>query len=120
MAPTAMVGIPASLRMRSENGAWNMRPNTGFSSLLTWPDEQSIMSAPAALNRRATSTASPGTMPPSTQSCADTRTLIGLSSGQTARIAANTSSGKRQRFSSEPPYSSMRWLVSGEINDDSR
>ena len=59
----------------------------------TWPDEQSIMSAPAALNSRAIATASSGVMPPSTQSCAEMRTLIGLSAGQTARMAANTSSG---------------------------
>ena len=26
MLPTAMVAIPTSLRMRSENGVWNMRP----------------------------------------------------------------------------------------------
>ena len=45
--------------------------------LLTWPDEQSIMSAPAALKARAISTASSGVMPPSTQSCAEMRTDIG-------------------------------------------
>jgi hypothetical protein len=26
MLPTAIVGIPASLRIRSLNGVWNMRP----------------------------------------------------------------------------------------------
>ena len=35
------------------------------------------------------------------QSVAEIRTDIGLSDGQAARIAANTSSGKRRRFSSD-------------------
>ena len=48
------------------------------------------------------------------------RTDIGKCSGHTARIAANTSSGQRSRFSSVPPYSSVRWLVSGDRNADSK
>ncbi len=32
------------------------------------------------------------------------------------RIARTTSSGKRARFSSEPPYSSVRSLMAGERN----
>ena len=51
---------------------------------------------------------------PAAQSVAEMRTEIGLSAGQAARTASKTSSGKRMRFSSEPPYSSVRWLVSGE------
>ena len=51
------------------------------------------MSAPAALKARAICTASSGVMPPSTQSCAEMRTDIGSCCGQTARTAANTSSG---------------------------
>jgi hypothetical protein len=43
------------------------------------------------------------------------RTDMGFSSGQTARMARNTSSGKRRRFSSVPPYASVRRLVSGEM-----
>ena len=81
IAPTAMVGMPASLRMRSANGVWYMRPYTGFCCLLTWPEEQSIMSAPAALKARAISTASSGVMPPSTQSWAEMRTDIGRCCG---------------------------------------
>jgi hypothetical protein len=61
--------------------------------LLTWPDEQSMRSAPAALKARPMATASAGVMPPSTQSCAEMRTDIGRSAGQAARTAANTSSG---------------------------
>ena len=57
------------------------------------PEEQSIMSAPAALKALAISTASSGVMPPSTQSCAEMRTDMGLSAGHTARTALKTSSG---------------------------
>src|SRR5260370_28493210 len=39
MAPTAMVGMPASLRTRSANGVWYMRPYTGFWSGLTRSEE---------------------------------------------------------------------------------
>ena len=38
-----------------------------------------------------------------------------FSSGQAARMARKTSSGKRVRFSKEPPYWSVRTLVKGEI-----
>ena len=48
------------------------------------------------------------------------RTVIGRSAGHTARTASKTSSGKRSRFASEPPYASVRRLVSGERNDESR
>ena len=46
--------------------------------------------------------------------------MIGLSCGQAARTALNTSSGNRMRFSIEPPYSSVRWLEAGEMNDEIR
>ena len=66
-------------------------------------------------------TASCGVTPSGpTQSLAEMRTEIGLSSGQTARTAWNTSSGKRMRFSRLPPYSSVRLLVSGVMKDDIR
>ena len=51
------------------------------------------MSAPAAANAWAISTESLTVMPFSNQSVAEMRTLIGRSSGQAARMAANTSSG---------------------------
>ena len=59
-------------------------------------------------------------MPPGTQSTAEMRTDIGFAAGHAARTASNTSSGKRMRFSSEPPYSSVRRLVSGEMKLASR
>ena len=53
-----------------------------------------MMSTPAAASMRAISTASSGVTPSSpTQSLAEMRTEIGLSAGQTARIAWKTSSG---------------------------
>jgi hypothetical protein len=80
----------------------------------------SITSAPASAKARAISTESASVVPPSYQSVAEIRTLIGLSAGHTSRIALNTSTGNRSRARSEPPYASVRWLVSGEMNDDSR
>ena len=59
-------------------------------------------------------------MPPSAQSLAEMRTDIGFSAGQTSRIASQTWSGKRRRFSSGPPYASVRRLVSGEMKVASR
>ena len=50
------------------------------------------MSAPAAEAARDLDRVV-GVMPPSTQSCAEIRTDMGLSSGQAARTAWNTSSG---------------------------
>ena len=93
IAPTAMVAMPASLRMRSANGVWNMRPYTGFSCLLTWPDEQSIMSAPAALNSRAISTASSGVLPPSPSRAPRCAPTSAGAAGHASRTARNTSSG---------------------------
>ena len=78
------------------------------------------MSQPCAFSIRATATASSGSIPPGIQSTALMRTLIGFSSGHTERHASKTSSGNRMRLSSEPPYSSARVFVSGEMNDASR
>ena len=58
--------------------------------------------------------------PPASQSVAEMRTDIGRSLGQAARMAANTSSGQRRRFSSEPPYPSVRRLLIGVMKLDSR
>ena len=79
-----------------------------------------MRSAPAALNAFAISTASCGVIPPSVQSWAEIRTLIGLPTGQTSRTAVKISSGYFIRFSREPPYSSLRRFVMGEINDESK
>ncbi len=76
--------------------------------------------APCSAKARAIATASSTSVPPSNQSVAEIRTVIGRSAGHTARTASNTSSGNRSRFSSDPPYSSVRRLVSGDRNEDSR
>ena len=54
--------------------------------------------------------------PPSIQSVADTRYPIGLSSGQTARTASNTSSPKRIRFSRPPRYRCACWRMATGTN----
>jgi hypothetical protein len=94
--------------MRSLYGVCQRRPNTGFASVVVCPVDTWMMSAPASTNACAIATDSSGVSPSSTQSVADTRTDIGFSSGHSARMALKTSSGKRSRFSSEPPYSSVR------------
>jgi hypothetical protein len=69
---------------------------------------------------RAKATASSGVNPPSTQSVAEIRTLMGLSAGHTARQASNTSKGNAARASNDPPYASVRRLVTGDRKLDSR
>jgi len=107
MAPTAITATPASAatscRIRSANGVWYERPNAGRSSLLTCPDDTSMPSAPWAMNARAIATASCSVLPSGTQSVAEIRTITGLSAGQAARTASNTSSGNRSRFATQPP-----------------
>ena len=51
---------------------------------------------------------------------AETRAVSGFSAGHAARTARSTSSGKRIRFASDPPYSSVRRLVSGLMKLASR
>jgi hypothetical protein len=45
MAPTAIVGRPTSLRMRSANGVWKLRPKAGRSYRRDLPQETSTTSA---------------------------------------------------------------------------
>ena len=52
-----------------------------------------MRSQPISANALAMATVSASLMPPSFQSQAEMRTDMGLSSGQTSRMAANTSSG---------------------------
>ena len=62
------------------------------------------MSQPCAWSIRATATASSPVKPPSsTQSVAEMRADIGLSAGQAARTASQTSNGNRIRLASDPP-----------------
>src|SRR6266566_6232192 len=116
--PTAMVAMPVLFLMASANGVWYERPKAGCSSGVTWPVETSTASAPEAANASAICTASAPVMPPGTQSVAEMRTVMGLAAGQASRMAWNTSSGYRSLAVSDPPYSSVRWLVTGEMNED--
>ncbi|MNN91630.1 hypothetical protein D3C81_2097670 [compost metagenome] len=54
--------------------------------------------------------------PPSTQSVAEIRTPTAMLAGTAACTASSTRSNKRMRFCSEPPYSSVRWLLNGDRN----
>ena len=78
------------------------------------------MSQPASFSMRVSATRSAPERPPGAQSVAEILTDMGFSLGNVALQAANTASGKRIRFSIEPPYSSVRWLVSGEMKLASR
>ena len=64
----------------------------------------------------ATSTASSVRIPPSYSSSALIRMPIGKSGPTTERIAAMSSIQKRTRFSSDPPYSSVRRLIEADRN----
>ena len=97
-----------------------MRPYTGLAARVVWPEDTSMKSHPAALNRRATATASSAVLPPGAQSWAEMRTLMGRWAGHTARMAANTSSGYLQRAAMSPPYASVRRLVSGVMKLESK
>ena len=52
--------------------------------------------------------------PLSAQSVAEIRTISGVVAGIALRTAFVVSSKKRMRFSKLPPYSSVRWFISGE------
>jgi hypothetical protein len=78
------------------------------------PDEQSITSTPASFSFLEKAIVSSSDQPPSTSSIDETRTNRGFPAGQMFLTSFATSSGKRIRFSSEPPYSSLRVLVRGE------
>ena len=93
IAPTAIVAMPTSLRMRSANGVWYMRAvdRPRLARRLARADVDQV--GAGLLERRAISTASSGVLPPGAQSCAEMRTDIGRSAGQHARIARKTSSG---------------------------
>jgi len=75
---------------------------------------QSMMSTPTAFSRWASTTLCSISHP--ARSTAEMRTDKGLSSGQQRLVSAATSMAKRMRFSSEPPYSSVRWFATGERN----
>ena len=68
MLPTAMVGIPTTLRIMSAKGVCHMRPYTGRWSATVWPVETLRMATPASLNALAAAMRSPSSSPPGAQS----------------------------------------------------
>ena len=80
------------------------------------PDEQSTRSMSRAFSSCASATVSSSPHSPPFPSTAETRKNSGLSCGHAARTVSATSSAKRMRFSRDPPYSSVRWLDTGERN----
>ena len=79
-----------------------------------------MRSIPTSRNARAMTTASSGVLPPGAQSWAEMRTDMGRPTGHAVRTAAATSRGYRRRLVSEPPYSSVLRLVSGQRNAERR
>ena len=78
------------------------------------PELQSITSTPLGFRILASATLWSGPQPAS--SSTERRTNSGLRAGQWARTLSTTSMEKRMRFSSLPPYSSLRTLENGERN----
>ena len=78
------------------------------------PELQSITSIPLGLTIMASATLWSGPQPES--SSTESRRNSGLCAGQCARTLSTTSMAKRMRFSSVPPYSSLRTLEKGERN----
>ena len=114
--PTALVGMPASRRMRSANGTWYEGTGVIFCAGSFAPLEQQMYPTPASFSARATITASSGLNPPSTQSVTDMRAPIMTEAGIAARTARAMVSARRIRFSSGPPQWSVRLLERGERN----
>ena len=120
IAPTAIVAMPTSLRMRSANGVWYMRPYTGFASRVVWPDDTSIRSAPALLNSRAMSPRRPACCrrAPSRARRSAPTSAVPPATRRAPRGTLRADSGSGSR--AMPPYSSSRRLVSGDRKVDSR
>jgi len=84
------------------------------------PVDTSTKSTPWACSIGTNAMLSSTLQPPSTHSVAEMRTISGLPAGHTARTASQTSSSRRVRPVKSPPYSSVRWFVSGDMNSFSR
>ena len=78
------------------------------------------MSTPRSFSCRASSIDCSMSQPPSAQSVQEMRTNRGQRSGRSARTARTVSRRNRVRFSNEPPYWSVRWLLSGDRNSWNR
>jgi len=93
MLPTAIVASPNSFLILSANGVWYMRPVYRLlvrHDLGRWRRDQIDA---RLLEARASASRSSSERPPGAQSVAEIRIDMGLSPGQAARTARNTSSG---------------------------
>ena len=79
-----------------------------------------MKSMPSATTRSAIVSASSRRSPPGVSSSNDIRMPTMKSGPAASRTARITRSGKRIRSSRLPPYSSSRWLVSGDQNASSK
>ena len=92
-----------------------MRPKMGFWSGTVEPVDTSMMSAPCSCERARDGHASSGpSLPPGAQSVAEMRTEIGRSLRPGRAHGLEHLEREASRFSSEPPYASVRRFVSGE------
>src|SRR4029450_4473930 len=106
--PTAMVVRPVASLIAWPNGTWGPGRSGIFCSGETPPEDASIQSTPRFLSSCANSMVCARSQPPSTQSVEETRTPTGLSAGNAARTASNTSSGKGERVAG-----GTRWALGG-------
>ena len=122
--PTAITGtvtarlIVAASGTRKPRGR-NIGPIVWWSAY-QFPAETLIAHTPAFSSIWQTSAATSTSKPPSAPSDPLIRYMTGKSVPQRSRIAPTISSGNRARFSSEPPYSSVRRFESGEMNSQGR
>ena len=122
--PTAMTGmlterlIVAASETRKPRGR-NIGPIVWWSAYQL-PAETLIAQTPASSSSPHTAAASSTSNPPSAPSAPLIRYMTGYSAPQRSRTAATISSGKRARFSSGPPYSSVRRFERGEMNSHGR
>ena len=122
--PTAITGTLTAFLIVAASGTRKPRGrNIGpivWWSAYQFPAETLIAQTPASSSSRHTAAASSTSKPPSAPSAPLIRYMTGNALPQRSRIAATISSGKRARFSSAPPYSSVRRFESGEMNSHGR
>ena len=115
----AHTGMPTSGRSRAvvaahaARGTWVRIVGTRASCQ---PIPVLITEAPAASTACASATVSSQVCPSGTRSSSDIRYITKKSSPRASRIRRTTSTGKRIRFSADPPHRSVRWLVRAARN----
>ena len=119
--PTAIVAMPTSVADALARTAPGSRAPSGIArDAVAAGRDVDVVAAEVAAARARTRRRRRASRPRSSQSVPLQRTPSGRCAGHAARTAANTSSGKRMRFSRLPPYASVRWLAMGDRNELSR